>query len=287
MLYDCFNFLNELELLDIRLHELDKIVDKFVLVESTVTFTNKKKPLIYDNNKSQFKKYHKKIEHIIVADSPNVFGNPWIIENHQLSSVLRGLKYCKEDDYVLISCVDEIPKAERVSQWLLKPGKHKAFEQNLTYYYLNYFVNNNESWLGTRLYKYKDLLSYKSPYIARFTPVDVRIPDGGWHFSYIGGIKRVQTKLASFSHQEFNNSEYNTEEKILLAMREGKDLFQRGLKFKFAKYSLLPKYVQENSELFKGYLSEPKSLNKICLSYLRVKSKTRTFVRNLLKIAKS
>ena len=45
MIYDCFNFFDEFDLLDIRLNTLDKVVDAFVLVEATVTFTNKKKPL--------------------------------------------------------------------------------------------------------------------------------------------------------------------------------------------------------------------------------------------------
>ncbi|TAH23917.1 MAG: hypothetical protein EAZ07_10320, partial [Cytophagales bacterium] len=35
MIYDCFAFFNELELLEIRLNELNNVVDKFVLVEAT------------------------------------------------------------------------------------------------------------------------------------------------------------------------------------------------------------------------------------------------------------
>lgn len=286
MLYDCFTFSNELELLDIRLHELDEVVDKFVLVESTVTFTNKKKPLLYELNKSQFKEFQKKIIHIIVDDSPDVFGNPWIIENYQFSSISKGLSKCKNDDLVLLSFVDEIPRAEKIKQWISKSGKHKAFAQNLTYYYLNYFTYDNEPWLGTRLFKYGDLLSYKSPYVARFSPEDIQIPNGGWHFSYIGGVKRIQEKIASFSHQEFNNPDYNTEEKILIAMHEGKDIFKRGLKFRFVDHERLPKYVQENREKFKEYFSEPKGVNNSYLNYLKAKSSARSLVRNILKLAK-
>lgn len=32
MIFDCFTFFNELELLELRLHELAGVVDKFVLV---------------------------------------------------------------------------------------------------------------------------------------------------------------------------------------------------------------------------------------------------------------
>ncbi|MBW2533223.1 MAG: glycosyl transferase GT17 family protein, partial [Deltaproteobacteria bacterium] len=38
MIYDCFPFFNELDLLKIRLEELRPVVDRFVLVEATRTF---------------------------------------------------------------------------------------------------------------------------------------------------------------------------------------------------------------------------------------------------------
>jgi len=37
-IYDCVLFFNELETLELRLEILNDIVDKFVIVESTVTF---------------------------------------------------------------------------------------------------------------------------------------------------------------------------------------------------------------------------------------------------------
>ena len=54
MIIDCFPFFNELELLKIRLKLLDNIVDRVVLVESTRTFSLKKKKLYYDENKNFF-----------------------------------------------------------------------------------------------------------------------------------------------------------------------------------------------------------------------------------------
>ena len=45
MIYDCFSFFNELDLLEIRLNTLDKVVDKFILAESTLTHTGNPKPL--------------------------------------------------------------------------------------------------------------------------------------------------------------------------------------------------------------------------------------------------
>lgn len=71
MIYDCFTFFNELELLELRLHELADVVDKFVLVEATKTHSNKSKPLYYWENRSRFGEFHDKIIHIIVDDLPD------------------------------------------------------------------------------------------------------------------------------------------------------------------------------------------------------------------------
>jgi beta-1,4-mannosyl-glycoprotein beta-1,4-N-acetylglucosaminyltransferase len=49
MVYDCFIFFNELDLLEIRLNELDDIVDKFVLVEADRTFQNSEKSIFISN----------------------------------------------------------------------------------------------------------------------------------------------------------------------------------------------------------------------------------------------
>lgn len=51
MVYDCFIFFNELDLLEIRLNELDDVVDYFVLVEANRTFQNNHKPYYFDENK--------------------------------------------------------------------------------------------------------------------------------------------------------------------------------------------------------------------------------------------
>ena len=273
MIYDCFNFYNEFELLDIRLNELDSVVDKFVIVESTVTFTNNKKPLFFLENKKKYKKFLHKIIHVVVADSPNV-KNPWIIENHQLSAVVRGLpKTCKPNDIILVSCVDEIPKPETIIKWKNKPGKHKTFMQEMSYYFINNVSKNRGLWPGTMMFSYKDLKYFPSVYAARFMPVEVEVPDGGWHMSYIGGIKKIQLKLASFSHQEYNNSKYNTPERIKRAIIEGKDPFGFGWKFKPVSISTLPKYVISNQDKFKDLLlnNKDKNPNNFLLGILEIR----------------
>lgn len=51
MIYDCFIFFNELDILELRLKELGHVVDKFVLVEANRTFQNGPKPYYFEENK--------------------------------------------------------------------------------------------------------------------------------------------------------------------------------------------------------------------------------------------
>ena len=48
MIIDTILFYNELDMLEFRLMELDSVVDKFVIVEATKTFSGNKKPLYFD-----------------------------------------------------------------------------------------------------------------------------------------------------------------------------------------------------------------------------------------------
>ena len=115
MIYDVFNFFNELELLEIRLHELDDYVDRFVLVESTSTFQNNPKKLYYEENKEQFKQWHHKITHVIIDDSPQTT-DTWAVETFQFNAATRGLQDLKPNDTVIWCCADEIANKNAVQQ---------------------------------------------------------------------------------------------------------------------------------------------------------------------------
>lgn len=96
MVYDCFPFFNELDLLELRLRELSPVVDKFVLVEATRTFQKKEKPLVFEENKNRFSSFLDKIEHIVVGKFPGFFykfrvPNAWDYENFQRDQISIGL----------------------------------------------------------------------------------------------------------------------------------------------------------------------------------------------------
>ena len=70
MVYDCFIFFNEIDLLEIRLNELNNVVDKFVIIEANKTFQNHHKPYYFEENKERFSQFSSKIIHIKLDKYP-------------------------------------------------------------------------------------------------------------------------------------------------------------------------------------------------------------------------
>lgn len=272
MIYDCFTFFNELELLDIRLHELNDVVDKFVLVEGTVTFTNVKKKLYFEENKHLFKEFNNKIIHVVVKDSPNS-SNPWEIERFQFNAISRGLKNAKPQHTILLSCVDEIPKALEGKRWAARsPKKTKVFLQQLFYYYLNYGRADKNFWKGTKMLRKNMIPLYKDLYEIREKDADISIPNSGWHFSYIGGIKRIQQKLKAFSHTEYSGRSFTNKQSISNAITSKTSIFKDFIIFKTVDTNNLPMYVQNNHDKFKNFMSgtSPSVIEEISIALKKI-----------------
>ena len=106
MIYDCFSYLDEDVLLDLRLNILNEIVDQFVIIEGNKTWQNNHKKFKF--NIEKFEKFKNKINYIKIEDLPDG-DNPYLRENHQRNSILRGLINTKENDLIIISDLDEIP----------------------------------------------------------------------------------------------------------------------------------------------------------------------------------
>lgn len=251
MIIDTFPFFNELELLEVRLQELDSVVDRFVLAEAPRTHSNRPKPLHFAENRHRFERFLPRITHIVVDDLPDS-SNAWVLEGEQRRAVDRGLHGCQPDDIILHSDLDEIPSARAVAElaasmragyratawnrgWhgLLRRPKvvrllrnlfkrrHPfvwLFEQRQYYYFLNCASVNEPIWHGTRATFFRD---YTSAFDLRRW-AGRRVPNAGWHFSYMGGVERVRRKLEAFAHQEFNRPEFTNPQHVAAALAEGR-----------------------------------------------------------------
>ena len=282
MIYDAFLFFNELELLELRLHELDEVVDRFVIVEATTTFTNRPKPLHFADNRERFAAFAHKIIHVVVEDSPHT-PNAWAIEDFQRGCIGRGFARCASDDLVMVSDVDEIPRPEKVRQaaaalpfrngplaaaWhallrrrpvarllrrLYKKKGHpylRMFEQTVYAYYIN-CRSDQSAWYGTRMMRYRDYIDaietrrWKGAIVA----------DGGWHFTYMGGVDRIREKLNSFSHQEFNTPAITDPQRLEALVGGGQDILGLGLTYRFVPVDeSFPRYLRKHPEKFAHWL---------------------------------
>lgn len=172
--YDCFIFFNELDLLEIRLDELDSIVDYFVIVEATKTHSGKSKALVFGENRERFHKYTDRIIHIVVDDMPElVNNNRWVLENYQRRCISRGLIACKGEDIIVISDVDEIPDRINLSnvisilerKSLTEDWKENVYRRLLLF--RNRMISMNAS---VRLYEaYQKLMNLFIPYSRIYT----------------------------------------------------------------------------------------------------------------------
>lgn len=259
-IYDCFTFYNEFELLELRLELLYNYVDFFVIVESNKTFQNKDKPFYLDDKIDLFEKYLPKIRRVKVVDEIEYNGDgDWSIEFYQRNCIARGLYDAEADDMIMVSDIDEIPTPSVINNVLTKKvtilkcnGKSflellkcaplrllinnvhvrdilddmpVVFRQKMSYYFVNYKCN--QIWNGTIVVKFKNFTTPQKLRRRRWTlPV---VENAGWHFSYLGGVKRIRKKLSAIVRERLDVTNYDLidDDYITKCLNEGKDLYGR------------------------------------------------------------
>ena len=282
MVYDCFQFFNELDILLLRMKVMNDVVDKFVISESTVTFSGMPKPLYFQENREMFDEFKDKIIHQVVDDSPMGEGtDAFMRDSHQKCAVARGLKDAGPDDVIIFSDVDEIPNPDAVRQVLenFDDSKIYALAQRNFYCYLDMeeksgnllsvtgefdgFTGRERKWLGTKICKYSMLEKYTTEQLRdkEQKHLMVRVPEGGWHFSYMGGSKnesvaqRVKYKIKSAAHQEYNNR--STLFKVRENIKNRQDILGREADFQIVPIDeTYPVYLQEHVKEY-SYLRYP------------------------------
>ena len=238
-IFDCFMYFDEDLILDARLNILDKYVDFFIIVESKFNHKGEKRSLKLDLEK--FKKFKNKIKYLVIEDLPNnletITGQDFGVtkehkfinnavkrENFQRNFIKNGLNEAQDEDFILISDLDEIPCLENLN---LRSVKEKiiVFKQLMTYYKFNLALPNFW-WHGTKGCLKKNL---KSPQWLRnvkskkysLLRLDILfsemrynsikfIENGGWHFTNIKSAEEIELKFKSYlHHREFELSNIN------------------------------------------------------------------------------
>ena len=242
---DAFIFYNEIKLLDYRLNILSNIVDYFIIVESSYTFSGKKKELYFDKIKYRYKKFLDKIVHIVVEDFPYIYPNidfckrhQWENEIKQRNSIDIGIKELKtkllDIDLIMISDIDEIPDLNLLNRIKNNNYNIQVLSLQLDTYYYNLNTKCDAYCTASKIIKYK---KYKE---LNKTIQEIRvlqipsITNAGWHLSFFGNEDFIVNKLENFSHQEYNKEYYKDINNIKGKIKKCKDLFDRpNSQFKF------------------------------------------------------
>ena len=287
-------FFDEEMLLDLRLNTLDKFVDEFIIVESSYTHSGKEKKLIFDINK--YSKFKKKINYIILKDPPegieeinnndneNEISRKEILnalkrENLQRNTILNGLKDADNNDWIIVSDLDEIPDLTKVNFNNIK-NKIIFFKQKVFYYKLNLELKTLR-WIGTKACRKKHL---KSPQWLRNIKdkiypkwrIDILfsekkyndilfIENGGWHFSFVKKPEDIEKKLRSYLHHREYDIDPIGIEKIQNLINSKSVIYDHrvdqtqykfggGQKLEKIDLELLPKHISTNKEKYLDWL---------------------------------
>ena len=293
-IFDCFMFFDEEEVLDLRFNVLYENVDYFVIVESIYNHKGEERELIFDSEK--FKKFSNKIiylKHEKIPITVEIINNDddekekdrkYIMnalyrENAQRNFIVNGLKNANENDLILISDVDEIPKLKSLNLNTIK-NDIILFKQDMFYYKYNLTLPNFK-WTGTKGVKKKNLVSpqwlrnvkdKKYPLYRldtffskkKYCNINI-IDDGGWHFSNIKSPEMIEHKLSSYlHHREFDHVSLTVEEinKLVKNKQAIYDLrvdkrtnkVGNGLKLENFDIKKLPDYIRNNLDKYKNWI---------------------------------
>lgn len=236
MIIDCCTYFMEADLLELRMAQLDSMVDLFVVVEGDRTHAGAPKESVLRKHFDRFRKYADKIV-LWTAILPEGDGLHWtwrreIAQRNAIKDALESLRL-NHDDMILISDCDEIPRREFVQSLHQLPPDGIAIAVQRLYYYTFNHTAPDIAWNGTRAAQWANVQALGADGVRYVEtarggyPRILRARDAGWHLSYFGGTSAVRTKIESFLHQELNHPEHRDEATIAERINSGADVYGR------------------------------------------------------------
>jgi len=292
--YDCFYFLNELDILEIRLSTYYNLVDYFVICESDTYFGGGSKPFTFKENRERFSKFDDKIIYLPLYNIPrskdsvrailhnnsesknrkaiarstllsknignSEEANQWVTEYFFKESIFEYLKGLDISSLIFVSDVDEFWNYK--ARFKIPKCGLLVFKQIPFVYFLN--NRSNESWHGwTGSVAFNVSMLDDNSINELRTHNHLRrkiVMNGGWHFTFQGGFSVVSEKLKDWDKAEFKHDSSITLDQILDSRI---DLRGRNIKYRIDDEGL-PDFIIENRERYTNmFLDVPLSRCKI------------------------
>lgn len=215
--FDCFPFAGhetEMLLLECRLTELYDAIDWFVIVEADVDHQNHPKPYRFEEQRDRFDQWKDKIAYIRATGLPDTphAADPWAREHAQREWITPALLELGVDDNDIVfqSDADEIPTV--LAARSVNPQRHQlvSLHQRGHFWAVDWLYPLEHGWFGTVAGRWECIRTLAdNRQCGPFTAMrdsrnsNQRLPNGGWHFSWIGGTKdEWLRKVGSFCHPE-------------------------------------------------------------------------------------
>lgn len=202
MLIDAFLGFNEIELAKFRIGYLSKVVDKTIILESSLTHSGKAKNLYFSE---YFEKNPNPQSHIevIEVDLRPFLGDPWKCERFSRNFLVNYLFRFYPNSEFILSDLDEIPSVEGLKDELLNLQHPIHLRTPTSYRWANFtsIAKSDANWhrvvlSSTRFEKIESGGRFAGLPISKSLNL-------GLHCTYLSyHTNSMREKLESFAHQE-------------------------------------------------------------------------------------
>lgn len=213
MLFDCFLYFDEKELLELRINILKDIVDGFIITDGNRTFKGDPKPFTCVETLKELGISDENIQvlHVELPSKEDI-ANPWAREYAQRDALGVGMRMCPPDSVFFFSDVDEIPRPKALLEAveLAKADPKRCVRLSMPMFYGRGDLRVRDpqgdgtkapdNWTCGTVVLHEHL--EQTPSQIRMNPNDIVVGncDAGWHFSWMGDKERMKRKVTSFSH---------------------------------------------------------------------------------------
>ncbi|XP_064472772.1 beta-1,4-mannosyl-glycoprotein 4-beta-N-acetylglucosaminyltransferase-like [Ornithodoros turicata] len=287
---NALNINHEMDMLEIRVHELNDVVDVFVICESNYTAYGEPKPLyLLRNLRNGFlKEFQHKIVYVWLDHFPEGGKEDgWIADSYlrtflwkQGKTQLSGLR---DDDLFILTDADEIPRAEVVAFLKNHDGFGEPISWRLRWHVFGFFWLNfmehvevsaactikylrealKDDAINVRSGKLpKDAQPWQRAMMDEWTIGQNRGQNGGWHCSWCYKTEDVKIKLVSAQKSDgtrWGDFPEKMETKYLLSLvKEGR--WFNGKKIGLRSHvdsTTTPAYVLAHPDKFSYMLAPP------------------------------
>jgi len=201
MIFDCFMFNDELDILECRLEELSPVVDRFVVVECGESHLGTPKESHFIANRSRFDRWVHQIEHVWVDRLRAT--DPQEREHEHREGIRRGLDRSRAAarDVVIQSDADEIPRRSSIEDIVealsARDVPFVTLEQEQHFFAVDWRYPGRCEMAPAAGY----FGSIGSLWDMRLASVSAPlILNAGWHFSWLGRRSANVRKIETFYH---------------------------------------------------------------------------------------